>query len=286
MTTFRFLKSDDFNALHDCFLEAFSDYSVNMQMSEAEFRERLVHNGVRLDLSVGAFEANEMTGFTLNGLGDWQGKLTAYDAGTGVVPHCRGRGIGKEMFGFMLPKLKEKGVRQYLLEVITTNEAAVNLYRKLVFEETRKLAVFKFDKQINHEPDANRIELQIREIQSPDWQLLKSFWDGQPSWQNSIESIERSVSEKLFLSAFLGKICVGYAVVFRTSGSILQLAVAKDYRRKSVGQALLAAIQNSVGVGKSLRITNVDFALENALAFCHANGFERVLNQYEMAKDL
>ena len=78
MAEYRFLNDADFNALHRCFLDAFSDYSVNMQMSEEQFRARLVHNGAQLDLSIGAFNAaGEMVGFTINGCDFWQGKLTA-----------------------------------------------------------------------------------------------------------------------------------------------------------------------------------------------------------------
>jgi predicted GNAT superfamily acetyltransferase len=101
MPDYRFLNDSDFNSLHNCFLEAFSDYSVNMQMTEEQYRARLVHNGVRLDSSVGAFEANEMIGFTINGIGTWQEKQTVYDAGTGVVPQYRGKGVAKDLFNFM-----------------------------------------------------------------------------------------------------------------------------------------------------------------------------------------
>lgn len=286
MLAYRFLDDNDFSELYRCFLEAFSDYVVDMRMSETQFQERMIHNGVRLDLSVGAFESKKMVGFTINGFDAWNGKPTAYDAGTGVVPIHRGKGIGTELFGFMLPKLKDYGARQYLLEVITTNKSAVNLYRKLNFQDTRKLAVFQSDKQINQPANKNRIAMKIREIKTPDWLQFHSFWDGRPSWQNSIESIRRSRAEKTIFAAFLNDECVGYGIVFPVSGSISQLGVAKNYRRKGIGSALLKAIQGKVGELKPLRITNVDYALDNALAFCKAAGFERVLSQFEMTKDL
>ncbi len=288
MAEYRFLNDADFNALHRCFLDAFSDYSVNMQMSEEQFRARLVHNGVRLDLSVGAFKAaGEMVGFTINSCDFWQGKLTTYDSGTGVVPQHRGKGIAKKLFDSMLPKLREYGARQYLLEVITSNEAAVALYRKLGFRETRKLAVLSLNKELIYSPVKNQNPLQIWEIQNPDWQLFQSFADGFPSWQNSVASIERSESEKIFLGAFRNEQCVGYAVAFKSSRSILQLAVDKEYRRKGVGSALLAALQNEASSPeKGLRMSNIDYSLTDMLAFCASIGFETVLDQYEMVKDL
>ena len=287
MPVYRFLNDSDFYSLHNCFLEAFADYSVNMQMTEEQFSARLFHNGVRLESSVGVIEANEMIGFTINGFGAWQEKPTAYDAGTGIMSQFRGKGIAKDLFDFMLPKLKVRGVRQYLLEVIAANEAAVNLYRKLGFRETRKLAVFSLNKKLVQPPDKIANSVQIRKIENPDWRLFESFWNALPSWQNSVSSIKRSRNKKIFLGAFSGKQCIGYAAAFPASGSVLQLAVGKDFRRKGIGAYLLAALQNEVSTPeKLLRITNIDYSLKEMLVFCEALGFKHDLDQYEMTRDL
>ena len=143
MITYRLLSSADSTKLFDCFLEAFSDYQVDMRASREEFEQRLVRDGVRLEISAGAFDESRMVGFYMNALGEWQGKPTAYDAGTGVIPAYRRQGIAEELFAFMAPRLKEASVEQYLLEVLTENERAVALYRKLGFVDTRRLAVFR-----------------------------------------------------------------------------------------------------------------------------------------------
>src|SRR5882724_8964151 len=118
---YRFLSDADFIPLYHAFLKAFSDYQVNMNVSEHRFRDRLVRDGVTLNRSVGAFAEKEMIGFSLNGCGRWQGRLTAYDAGTGILPTYRGRGLGQDLFGYMMPELKKAGVEQCLLEVLSTN---------------------------------------------------------------------------------------------------------------------------------------------------------------------
>jgi ribosomal protein S18 acetylase RimI-like enzyme len=128
---YRLLTTADFEALYRCFLEAFSDYQVDMQMSVEQFQQRMVHDRVELESSVGAFEDERMIGFYMNGRGVWDGEQTAYDAGTGVVPDRRRRGIAAELFDFMVPQLKKRGITQYLLEVLTSNERAVALYRKI-----------------------------------------------------------------------------------------------------------------------------------------------------------
>jgi ribosomal protein S18 acetylase RimI-like enzyme len=143
MIDYRLLSDEDFDSLYACFLAAFSDYEVDMQMSREQFRQRFVRDGVRLTMSAGAFDAERMIGFCINAVGRWQELETAYDAGTGVIREYRGRGVGKELFAFLTPRLKNIGIKQYLLEVLTSNTPAASLYRKLGFVDTRRLAVFR-----------------------------------------------------------------------------------------------------------------------------------------------
>ena len=48
MIAYRLLSSDDFDSLYDCFLTAFSDYAVDMQMSREQFQQRITRDGVSL----------------------------------------------------------------------------------------------------------------------------------------------------------------------------------------------------------------------------------------------
>src|ERR1043165_9074824 len=121
MISYRFLFAADFIPLYECFLEAFSDYEVDMRMSREQFEQRIVRDGVQLEISAGAFDDAKMIGFYMNGLGLWEGKQTAYDAGTGVIPEYRGRHVARELFAFVVERLREVSVSQYLLEVLTSN---------------------------------------------------------------------------------------------------------------------------------------------------------------------
>jgi ribosomal protein S18 acetylase RimI-like enzyme len=255
-------------------------------MSKKQFEQKLIDDGVRLELSVGAFDTNEMIAFTINGYDLWQGKSTAYDSGTGVIPKHRGKGIGKELFKFMFPKLVENGINQYLLEVISSNERAVNLYLKLGLQTSRELAVFRLNTALEQPQNKIANVIQIRAVKNRDWHLFQTFWDGYPSWQNSIESIERSIAEKIFFSAYFENKCIGYGIVSPKTGSVLQLAVARDHRRKGIGSLILTALQSKVTEGKPLKMNNIDHSLKGMLAFCRAKGFQWVLNQHEMIKNL
>ena len=64
MITYRLLSSADSTKLFECFLEAFSDYQVDMRVSREEFEQRLVRDGVRLEISAGAFDEAGWLGST------------------------------------------------------------------------------------------------------------------------------------------------------------------------------------------------------------------------------
>jgi ribosomal protein S18 acetylase RimI-like enzyme len=282
MIAHRLLSASDFDSLHDCFLAAFSDYEVDMRMSRDEFRQRIVRDGVCLEMSAGAFDGDRMVGFYINGLGQWNEKKTAYDAGTGVIPECRGRGVAKELFAFLVPRLKEAGVCQYLLEVLSSNVPAAALYRKLGFVDTRRLAVFKSGPQKGTRGTGALVD--IRRVEEPEWRLFRSFWDGYPSWQNSIDAVERIANERTIIDAYVDDVCVGYGVIFTPAASLMQLAVAREHRRKGIGSAILSALETEAA--QPLKINNIDDNLKAALAFYEANGYKQMLSQYEMIKTL
>jgi ribosomal protein S18 acetylase RimI-like enzyme len=277
---YRLLTTADFHSLYECFLAAFSDYQVSLQMSEEQFEQRLKRDGVELELSAGAFDGERMIGFYINGRGMWKGKLTAYDAGTGVVPDQRRRGVAEKLFDFIAPRLKEVGITQYLLEVLISNESAVSLYRKLGFDEVRRLAVLRSSEPLKSLDDVEGVSL--RRLEEPDWDVFCAYWDGEPSWQNSTDAVERARNQCEIVGAFVGEKSLGYGIVFKPSSILMQLAVAQEFRRRGIGRSILAALSGD----KILKTNNVDEELKGTLAFYKATGFEVVLRQFEMLKAL
>ena len=280
MLSNRLLTAADFSSLYACFLEAFSDYQVDMQISEQQFAQRLTRDGVQLEISTAAFDEDRMIGFYMNAVGDWQGKLTAYDAGTGIIPDYRGRGVAQELFAFTVSRLKERGVSQYLLEVLTSNERASSLYRRLGFVEVRRFAVLR--SQQAPKTSDELAEVEIRRIEEPDWKLFQSFWDGYPSWQNSIAAVERVPNDRIILGAYMDGNCVGYGVVFTPAANLMQLAVAPSHRRKGIGSRILSALSTA----ETLKVNNIDEELKGTLALFEANGFKMVLEQFEMSMSI
>jgi ribosomal protein S18 acetylase RimI-like enzyme len=276
----RFLTAADFHSLYECFLDAFSDYQVSLQISEEQFEQRLKRDGVELELSAGAFDGERMIGFYMNGRGTWRGKQTAYDAGTGVVPSHRRRGVAEDLFNFIVPQLQDRRITQYLLEVLISNERAVSLYRKLGFVEVRRLAVLRSSEPLKSLDDVEGVAL--RRMDEPKWDVFCAYWDGEPSWQNSADAVERARNQCEIVGAFVGENCVGYGIVFKPSSILMQLAVSHEFRRRGVGRRLLAALAG----GEILKTNNVDEELKGTLAFYKACGFEIGLRQFEMIRIL
>ena len=91
---FKFLSKSDLPDVYTAFVEAFSDYAVDMRYNtEIGFANRAIKNNVEFGASVGAYDDGQMVGFTLVGLDDWNGARCAFDAMTGIVnSHRLGRG--------------------------------------------------------------------------------------------------------------------------------------------------------------------------------------------------
>lgn len=281
----RFLNEDYFPKLYAAFVEAFSDYVVQFALTENQFRNHINLNAVDLERTVGCEEDGRLIGFSLNGFGLWNGKLTAYDAGTGVLPSHRRRGISREMFEMMLPLFTESGIEQFLLEVITTNSAAITLYENLGFRRVREVALLERQNSLERSPEPHR-GLGIREIVDPNWDVLRGFWDSKPSWQNSVDAVKRSIANKRILGAFLSDECVGYIVFSAKFGRVAQIAVAPSCRRRGIGTALVMAMQGEMSEGFSMQVINIDKASTSAMQFFGKLGFRERVSQYEMIRPM
>jgi ribosomal protein S18 acetylase RimI-like enzyme len=281
----RFLNEGDFQKLYDAFTEAFSDYVIPFALTEAQFRNHINVNAVDLTRTVACFDGGRIIGFSLNGFGLWEGKQTVYDAGTGVIPDFRRQGVSEAMFEMMLPIFKKNGIEQCLLEVIATNTRAINLYEKLGFHTVRELALMQCDGKISSSAKTLR-NVEINEIERPDWGLLTTFWNGEPSWQNSVPAVQRSHKNKRILGAYLDAKCVGYIVFSSKFGRVAQFAVDKDHRNLGIGTALVQAMQAETSDGFSLQVINIDKSLAAAMTFFNNRGFKERFSQYEMLLEM
>ncbi|WP_162051739.1 GNAT family N-acetyltransferase [Pontibacter pamirensis] len=279
---FSFLSEKELPELHEAFLQSFADYLVPIQLNAEQFRTKVKREGIAPSFCAAAYVDSQMTGFILTGLGEWHGTPTAYNAGTGVLPQYRGHNLTQQLYAFMLPKLRESGIEQCLLEVIRENAAALRAYKAVGFEVTRPLELFRAQKTellLKVEaPDA----ITISAISKPDWKTYGCFWDAEPSWQNTGEAIMKSPDEKVMLDARdKDQEIVGYIIFFPNTGSVAQFAVDKSRRGKGIGTALLREAV-LLTIAPSLMFVNIDTAATSLLTYLERRHFTHMLRQYEM----
>jgi len=276
---YAFLEHETPATIYRCFIEAFSDYLVEMQPSYQRFQRMILRNGVDLRFSVGAYD-DELVGFILNGNGMWKNTPALYDSGTALIKEYRGKAHAPTMFDLVQEKMQQNAISTYLLEVIQENTSAFSLYQKRGFFITRELTCLSVDKAHISSPDCSE-DIVIRNKSSPDWNAFTSFWNSYPSWQNSIQAMERMFSHLHILGAYTETECIGYIIFQQTSGEIFQCAIKKAWRKKGIGSLLLHESANNIH-NTVIKILNVDKNDESTLQFLNNCGFTRDIDQYEM----
>lgn len=280
MVNYDTLENVSIERLHNTFMEAFSDYEVKIDMPILKLKQRLQRTGYVSQASMGASDNDVLVGFLLNSIREWDGNLTAYDTGTGVIKEYRNKGITSTMFLNVLKSLKEMEVKQYLLEVIQSNTSAVHLYKKQGFEVSREFKCFNLEKKLFTCTPKHQVK-HIDDISEIDWVKLISFWDFNPSWQNSIDSI-KAVSDAFICSTVsINDEIVGYGIIDKNTGDIPQIAVDKNYRGKGIGSSILADLVKNTE-SSTLNVVNIDSQCISMNDFLLNLGFKLVVKQYEM----
>lgn len=273
-----------FDKLYGVFGQAFADYEV--QLNQAALLKMFKRRGFDPKLSFAAFEGDQILSFTCNGSGNFYGKPTAYDTGTGTLKAYRGKGLATQIFEYSIPYLKKAGIKEYLLEVLQHNTGAVSVYRKQGFETTREFYYFTSGtEQINNKIKAINFPCTLRPIDINEYDSIPGFWDFKPSWQNSFESINRSPEDFICLGVLVKDKLIGYGVFEPDSGDVTQIAVDKQYRRKGIGSLLFQKMIES-NKYKSIKIINTDIRCDSLTAFLKSKNIESTGKQFEMIKKL
>jgi ribosomal protein S18 acetylase RimI-like enzyme len=276
-------------ALLSAFNEAFADYQVKMTFTLDDLRAMHVRRGVSYPESLGAFDGERLVGFIFNGAGPWEGRRCAYDAGTGVLPSHRGIGLSKDLAAKARNFLAALGFQRWLLEVLVENEKAIRTYEGAGFQRTRRFTCPE-GRVLHAAPRAEaactRASVALRDLGHRDTARFAAFRAWEPSWQNSDASVARTPEPLVALGAFepgTADPC-GY-VVANAKGSICQLAVRPEARRRGVGTALLCGLAARTPEAK-LRYINIQSDDAATLGLLAALGIGSSLDQWEMLLEL
>ncbi|WP_312333409.1 GNAT family N-acetyltransferase [Sphingobacterium sp.] len=258
---------------------AFADYIVPFQLGASQLEAKIRNEDILIDWSIGIFDGARLVAFILNGRREIEGRKVIYNAGTGVLPAYRGKGLVGKMYGFIQPFFQEHQVDQLLLEVIDNNLSAIRAYEKNGFVKGRKLLCFGGELQVS----AGSFSCSIELMHNFPWDILQAFWDIEPSWQNTITSME--LVQPIGLGAFIGSDLVGYMLFSPHNNRIYHIAVAPQHRRKGIATQLLNELKKYLS-STQIQLNNVDEEAENLRFFLKKCGLTNRINQFEMIKSI
>lgn len=257
-----------------CFLEAFSGYYVQMPQDYDYYKQRWVRESVDFTLSFGAFEDGQLVAFILNAIDAWNGKKTAYNAATGVIPAFRGRRLVKHIYQKAINMLKMFGVEQLMLEVIQENEKAIKAYESVGFEIIKNYRCYKgnLDIETNH-------TIQVKQVN-----FKEEIWAKLPQSSLSWSNHRRSLSDEntdIYIVLNEQEKEIAYFIIAKNRESLHQLGVFDE--KPLNWQKLLQALHT---VTTQIKITNVDEKeVEKNKVLLNAN-LKNTFNQFEMIKVL
>ena len=264
-----------------CFNHAFSDYFVKFSATESYLQQRWKGAGIDFSLSSGVMDEGKLVGFIVNGIRDWNGLKTAFNAGTGVIPSHRGNGLTERMYQFLKPKFIENGIQSLALEVIQENIKAIHVYEKVGLKIRRGFHCFGGEIKIDSPQPAQ--DLTIKEIKNPIWELFQSFYDFEPAWESNNMAIKTGKENYSFLGVEKNDKLIAFAIVKNENGDIPQFGVHPEFRNQSVGKFLFAHIST---LHSSVRSNNIDASALGVLKFLETIGLKNTVNQYEMVSYL
>jgi ribosomal protein S18 acetylase RimI-like enzyme len=277
-------KPVDLTEMYLTFIDAFSDYPISFKLSKEQFVRKFVQKlNIDFNLSIGTFTYDGgMAGFIFTALNYYEGKLTAYNGGTGVRPRYRGNKLTPLMYDYLRPVLAEKKVKQCVLEVLSSNERAIKAYTNIGFEKTKYFQCYtSSSKVLNHNVKRSSYVDEIFEVKQPSWHLYEKFCDFQPSFLDTSRMITDNLANETVIEARHDGVCVGYAIYQPSFGRISQIGIESSKRRSGIGSSIIHYIYET-SLQKNLTIINVNDEAKGTKFFFESLGFENQIDQYEM----
>lgn len=257
------------------FNHAFADYFIKIELSTEFMQDKIDSEDIQLDKSVGVFVEGKPVAFILHSMRN----NVAYNAGTGVIPAFRGNHATVKMYNYIMPKLKTSGASKVILEVIDKNIQAIKSYKKVGFIKEKELPCFKgniVDSKI-------KSSVKFATITDPDFKLLHSFWEWEPTWQGSTATLTKLPDYKLY-GAYLNDQLVAYLFANAKLGRVAQFAVKHNYRKQGIGTSLFQHFQKLCTC--EIGVFNTDGNQSGTHIFLQKIGLKAILSQHKMILNL
>lgn len=168
--------------LASVFNQAFSDYLIEVYFTQHSLREYVGRHGLDLDASLVVGAEGFLVGLLLCG----SDGSTTWNAGMGVHPSYRRRGLGSDLLDEWVVNSQGAGLNRALLEVIKQNLVATNLYLSRGFREVRSYQGFEGRTGWRKGPPINPKGVERVEVED----LLPLYRKGH-SWQKRPDVLRR-----------------------------------------------------------------------------------------------
>lgn len=268
------LGNTDFDLILESFLLAFQNYFVPVPTNSNYYKERWKAAKVDFNHSYGMFDKKRLVGFVIHAIDHRDGKLTAFNTGTGVIPEYRGQKIVQSIYGYALNDLRRIGATHCALEVITKNERAIRSYMGIGYEICRKYKCFRgtIDPKFRE-----NVTIRETELENVDWKNLphQSFY----SWDHQKESI--LVGNYKFFQVLADRSPESFFIIEPKTGYLVQFDVVNE--NKIAWNRLFSGIRQ---ISSTVKINNVDERLIDKLGWLGTIGLVNTVDQYEMRMEL
>ncbi|HJO93105.1 MAG TPA: GNAT family N-acetyltransferase [Victivallales bacterium] len=274
------LGKTDLEIIYNVFIDAFSNYQIKLDMSLEKFSNMMKRRSVDFNVSAGVFDGKNLIGFILNGKRIINKQLVAYDSGTGLLQKYQGLKLAKKILEENSKLLKQNNIDKYILEVLTSNEKALNLYKGYGFKIIRKFNCFKnINKYVSDFDSPKNIKILKTNFLNIDWIKLKKWCDFQPSWQNSITSIKNDNTKFSYVQAVLDTEVKGYGIIEIKTGDIPLLVIDNKFRDISLGSVILKKLLKET-TASSLSVLNIPTNCTHITKFLETHKFNNFVQQY------
>lgn len=234
MITYQRLSQLSLDELVKLWNRGFEGYFVSVRMTLNQWLIRTADEGISLEDSLAMYVDGQPIGFVVNGYRTIDGKKTAWNGGTGIVPEFRGRGYGKLLLERNLRLYSELGVETALLEALNQNEKAIRLYASVGYRIVDHLVYLQNEGSLQ---DA------FPQPETLDYWFIKGlpgevrnlpFYRGLSAWQTQWPSLKNGES----LQVLRGNDVVGYALYRRGFDEEGRLAAIYLYQCEAAPERL------------------------------------------------
>ncbi|MFT6783691.1 MAG: GNAT superfamily N-acetyltransferase [Saprospiraceae bacterium] len=268
------LGNTDFDTLLDCFLLAFENYFVKMPTDRNYYKERWIAAKVDYKFSYGMFLGGNLVGFIIHAVDHKEGRMAAYNTGTGVVPEYRGQKIVKALYEYAIEDLKKNEIECCTLEVITENEIALKSYLSIGFEIQKTYKCFGGKIHLDKSWD---VTLKEKAFEKVNWLQLpnQEFY----SWDNRKESIQNPNYK--FYEVYFECELESFFIINTENHYLAQFDLLQE--RPFAWERLFVGIHQ---LSEPIRTNNVDDRLTAKVNIINKVGLDNSVDQYEMKLEL